>query len=206
MDEKSGKYVPLFPKHCFENKTLSYFGEMFIDLSIKFQKIKVTGEETDSTEASVKDYKLCTFPVMVKSCLCNLSGLTPEEQFINGFDPNDKGGYFIVNGSEWQITLQESVKYNGLRIMNKYAPPRDATVRHSKIKTVIITKFGDGYGLTYSVDTHITSEDEIYVGINDPHNQGKESKLWFPFYVIMYMLGAKSDEEIVDYIMFNVEN
>jgi hypothetical protein len=90
--------------------------------------------------------------------------------------------------------------------MNKYAPPRDATVRHSKIKTVIITKFGDGYGLTYSVDTHITSEDEIYVGINDPHNQGKESKLWFPFYVIMYMLGAKSDEEIVDYIMFNVEN
>jgi DNA-directed RNA polymerase beta subunit len=128
MDEKSGKYVPLFPKHCFENKTLSYFGEMFIDLSIKFQKIKVSGEETDFTEVSVKDYKLCTFPVMVKSCLCNLAGMNPEEQFINGFDPNDKGGYFIVNGSEWQITLQESVKYNGLRIMNKYAPPRDATV------------------------------------------------------------------------------
>jgi hypothetical protein len=38
---------------------------------------------------------------MVKSNLCNLHGLTKAQQFENGFDPNDNGGYFIIHGSEW---------------------------------------------------------------------------------------------------------
>jgi hypothetical protein len=74
--------------------------------------------------------------------------------------------------------------------MSNYAPPKDSVVKQSIIKTMLISKFGDGYGLTYSVDVNMNKNGEIYVGIIDPFNQDSGSKLWFPFFVIMYMLGA----------------
>ena len=39
-------------------------------------------------------------PVMVKSKICALHGLTEEELIDIGEDPKDPGGYFIINGSE----------------------------------------------------------------------------------------------------------
>jgi DNA-directed RNA polymerase beta subunit len=140
---------------------------------------------------------------MVKSNLCNLFGLTKAQQFENGFDPNDNGGYFIIHGSEWQITLQESVKYNDLRIM-KCGAPKDKLVKKTQIKTMFISRFGDGYGLTFSIDIHMNENGEIYLGILDPFNQEGGNKLWFPFYVMMYMFDAKNDQEIANYILFNI--
>jgi hypothetical protein len=45
---------------------------------------------------------------------------------------------------------------------------------------------------------------EIYLGILDPFNQEGGNKLWFPFYVMMYMFDAKNDQEIANYILFNI--
>ena len=36
-------------------------------------------------------------PVMLKSKLCALSQLLPEELIEHGEDPNDTGGYFLIN-------------------------------------------------------------------------------------------------------------
>lgn len=87
--------------------------------------------------------------------------------------------------------------------MNRYAPPKDQPVRHSVCKTMFISKYGDGYGLTYSVDINLNKNDEIHIGIINQFKQD-EGKLWFPFYVMMYMIGAQNDKEIIDNILFNV--
>lgn len=142
---------------------------MYIDVEIAFYRIGHDGSSTPATQSSVKRFKVCNFPIMVKSDLCNLHGLTKAQQFENDFDPNDNGGYFIIHGSEWQITLQESVKYNELRIM-KCGTPKDKVVRKTSIKTMFISKFGDGYGLTYSLDINMNDNGEIYLGIIDPFN------------------------------------
>lgn len=178
---------------------------MFIDVTLIIEKIMLDETHSIPIESSVNNFKTCDFPIMVKSNLCNLCGLTPEEQAYNGADVNDNGGYFIIHGSEWHIALQESVKYNSLRLMNRYAPPKDVIIKKSRGKAMIITKFGDGYGLTHALDIHITDINEIYIGINNPFEQG-ESQIWFPFYVLMYILEAKNDKEIADYVLFNIQD
>jgi hypothetical protein len=86
----------------------------------------------------------------------------------------------------------------------KCGAPKDKVVKKTQIKTMFISKYGDGYGLTYSMDINMNENGEIYIGILDPFNQEGGVKLWFPFYVMMYMFDAQNDEEIANYILFNI--
>ena len=51
-------------------------------------------------------------PVMLKSKLCFLSQLSREELIAAGEDPDDPGGYFVVNGSERVIVAMEDLAPN----------------------------------------------------------------------------------------------
>jgi DNA-directed RNA polymerase subunit B len=51
-------------------------------------------------------------PVMVKSELCSTHGLTKQELIGRGEDPDDPGGYFIVNGTERVLVLIEEIASN----------------------------------------------------------------------------------------------
>lgn len=51
-------------------------------------------------------------PVMVKSKVCNTSGLSKEELIQNYNDPLDTGGYFIVNGNERVMIMSEDLAEN----------------------------------------------------------------------------------------------
>jgi DNA-directed RNA polymerase II subunit RPB2 len=56
-------------------------------------------------------------PLMLKSSPCVLRGKTPEQLARLGEDPNDPGGYFIVNGVEKVILLQEQLASNRILLM-----------------------------------------------------------------------------------------
>jgi len=51
-------------------------------------------------------------PVMVKSKICLLNGLSDEELIDVYEDPNDPGGYFIVNGTERSLVIVEDLAPN----------------------------------------------------------------------------------------------
>ena len=51
-------------------------------------------------------------PIMVKSKYCNLNGMGPEELVKNYEDPNDPGGYFIINGNERVLVMIEDLAQN----------------------------------------------------------------------------------------------
>ena len=51
-------------------------------------------------------------PVMLKSKLCFLSQLSREELVACGEDPDDPGGYFLVNGSERAMVAMEDLAPN----------------------------------------------------------------------------------------------
>ena len=53
----------------------------------------IDGREQDTELVMIGD-----LPVMLKSKLCVLSQMTPEELIAHGEDPNDPGGYSIING------------------------------------------------------------------------------------------------------------
>ena len=51
-------------------------------------------------------------PVMVKSEICLLNGLSPDELVRSGEDPLDPGGYFIINGTERSLIIVEDLAPN----------------------------------------------------------------------------------------------
>ncbi len=51
-------------------------------------------------------------PVMLKSKYCHLHGMKEEELIKHGEDPNDHGGYFILNGNERVLMTVEDLAAN----------------------------------------------------------------------------------------------
>ncbi len=70
-----------------------------------FKKIQGGFELTEEVE-------LGQLPVMVKSKICYLHGETRENLIKMGEDPDDPGGYFIINGSERAIIAVEDLASN----------------------------------------------------------------------------------------------
>ncbi|MCE4610575.1 MAG: DNA-directed RNA polymerase subunit B [Desulfurococcales archaeon] len=56
--------------------------------------------------------KIADFPVMIRSVLDPIFKLSREELIQYGEDPEDPGGYFIINGSEKVIVAQEDLAVN----------------------------------------------------------------------------------------------
>jgi len=63
----------------------------------------------DSREIYIGD-----LPVMLKSNICVLSKMSREELIEAGEDPDDPGGYFIVNGAERAIVSLEDLASNSI--------------------------------------------------------------------------------------------
>lgn len=84
------------------NRDLMYSAPMFVDVHHTF---------TDSSGARVeevhKDIFIARMPVMFRSSLCSSS-----DDFSSDECPHDPGGYFIVNGREKTLVVQERISPN----------------------------------------------------------------------------------------------
>lgn len=83
-------------------RDLVYAAPVFLEISLV-----IDGKERERTEVQIVD-----LPVMLKSKLCYLNGLSKEELIAAGEDPLDTGGYFIINGTERALTLLEDLAAN----------------------------------------------------------------------------------------------
>ncbi len=75
-------------------------------------------------------------PIMVKSKYCNLYGLSEEELISVGEDPNDPGGYFIVNGSERVLVISEELATNKFYVQKGSGPVKYTGFLFSESKSV----------------------------------------------------------------------
>ncbi|MEM3607504.1 MAG: DNA-directed RNA polymerase subunit B [Candidatus Bathyarchaeia archaeon] len=74
----------------------------------------------DGREARTELVYIGDMPVMLKSKICPLSKLTPEELRRIGEDPLDPGGYFIINGSERVIVGLEDLAPNRILVESEH--------------------------------------------------------------------------------------
>ena len=78
----------------------------------------------DGREQDTELVYIGNIPVMLKSKLCFLSQLSKEELIAAGEDPDDPGGYFVVNGSERVIVAMEHATKDGKpKILHKCTLP-----------------------------------------------------------------------------------
>ncbi len=99
--EADGAKRKLLPSEA-RLRDLTYSAPVFLEVSLV-----IDGKERERTEVQIVD-----LPIMLKSKLCYLHGMSKEDLIGAGEDPLDTGGYFIVNGTERVLTLLEDLASN----------------------------------------------------------------------------------------------
>ncbi|MBI4174177.1 MAG: DNA-directed RNA polymerase subunit B [Candidatus Aenigmarchaeota archaeon] len=101
VKEADGATRPITPMES-RVRDLTYSSPIFVEM------IPVI----NGVEQEAQEVKLGDLPIMLKSKLCVLNGMSREELIENGEDPDDPGGYFIINGTERVIVMVEEVLSN----------------------------------------------------------------------------------------------
>lgn len=103
--EADGAVDKLYPTEA-RLRNITYSAPLYLGMTI----ISPEGEKEE------KEAEIGLLPVMIWSKGCNLVGLTEKEMLELGEDPQDPGGYFIVNGTERVITTLEDLSPNKILV------------------------------------------------------------------------------------------
>ena len=136
----------------------------------------------DGREQDTELVYIGNIPVMLKSKLCFLSQLSKEELIAAGEDPDDPGGYFVVNGSERVIVAMEDLAPN--RVIVDIDEKGTSPVYQAKI-------FSTTVGFRARIELKLKSDDAIYVTM-----PGVPTEI--PFVVIMRALTMEKDKDIAE--------
>jgi DNA-directed RNA polymerase beta subunit len=104
--EVKGGYRQILPNEC-RLRNLSYSAPIFLEIIPVFNGVE---------RPVYSDVFIGELPVMLKSRLCYLANMRRDELMENGEDPEDAGGYFIINGSERVLTSIEDLVPNKLMV------------------------------------------------------------------------------------------
>jgi len=94
-------------------RNLTYAAPVYLEISLL-----IDGKERERAEVQIAE-----IPVMLKSKLCYLHGLSKEELIAVGEDPYDPGGYFIINGTERVLSLLEDLASNNIFVAKEKVGP-----------------------------------------------------------------------------------
>jgi len=82
-------------------RNLTYSAPIYLEVNVKYSG------QSDSAEVEIGK-----MPVIVRSAACTTYGLKKEELEKNFIDPMDPGGYFIINGNERVMVMNEDLAAN----------------------------------------------------------------------------------------------
>ncbi|MEM4367317.1 MAG: DNA-directed RNA polymerase subunit B'' [Candidatus Anstonellales archaeon] len=116
--EVKGGYREILPMEA-KWRNLSYTAPVFLKMAGVINGVELTHVPHDVFIGEI--------PVMVKSKLCLLFGKTREELIKAGEDPDDPGGYFVINGSERVLVSVEDLVPNKV-LLSKETEKTEARV------------------------------------------------------------------------------
>lgn len=105
ITEADGSKRKIYPVEARLRK-ISYAAPCFIEVSAHINGVQ---RETFTTQVG-------SIPIMLKSKYCHLSTSSKEELIEHGEDPDDLGGYFIINGTEKVLISVEDLAANKLLV------------------------------------------------------------------------------------------
>lgn len=142
-----------------------------------------------------KKWKIGSIPVMVKSVMCHLHNAPRETVKEMQEDPNDEGGYFILRGREWAVDKSENLVLN---LCHGYQSTHGKSIAHLTFQS----KPGDSYENSFYLVFKLLNDGQIVVKIVT----SKTSHIEIPYYLIFRVFGMVRDNEVVDNIVYGVEN
>jgi DNA-directed RNA polymerase subunit B len=171
VKEADGSVREILPMET-RMRNLTYAAPMYIEMTPV-----LNGIESETMFVNFGD-----LPVMVKSKICPLSGMTKRELVEAGEDPHDPGGYFIINGTERVLVLIEEISPNRIIAEKSNVASLSETVRIHSSK--------DGYIQRHIIERKTDGLIRInFANINR-----------LPIIVLLRALGLESDKEIIESI------
>ena len=116
--EADGSKRPIFPMEARLRK-ITYSAPLFLEVSAYVDGMQVENFTT----------QIGKVPIMVKSKRCNLYGLNREDLIEKGEDPDDVGGYFILNGNERALIMVEDLASNRIFVGTPNIGPSTYSLR-----------------------------------------------------------------------------
>lgn len=101
ITEADGSRRELYPTEA-RIRSLSYAAPIFLSISAH-----INGIQRESFVTQIG-----SLPIMLKSKYCHLSKMSKEELIKHGEDPDDPGGYFLINGTEKVLIHIEDLAAN----------------------------------------------------------------------------------------------
>jgi DNA-directed RNA polymerase II subunit RPB2 len=163
---------------------------------------------TQRRHALLKRVYLGKIPIMIQSDFCILNGMSRELRHSLGECKNDPGGYFIINGKEKTIAVQEKFGDNMLYI-RKGRPSKDKTGE---------TETDDDY--LFSAEMRSVSENvakpkrTMSVKLMAPTKRYTNRNLMvfipnvrdpIPLFILFRALGVLSDKEIITMCLLDLD-
>lgn len=147
---------------------------------LRMEMIPVIGEREGQPEMVY----IGDLPVMLKSKICLLSRLSPDDLIGVGEDPLDPGGYFIVNGSERVIVALEDLAANRILV------DIEKTGVNPTYKAKI---FSTTVGFRARIECTLKADGALWVTM-----PGIPSDI--PYMILMRALGFEEDAKIAELI------
>jgi DNA-directed RNA polymerase subunit B len=169
--EADGSKRNIYPVEARLRK-ISYSAPVFIEISSH-----VNGVQREAFRSQI-----CSLPVMLKSKLCHLSGMNRDELIEKGEDPDDPGGYFIINGTERVIVNVEDLSANNFMV-------EKASIGPSEYIGKMFSEKGS-FKIPHSIEK--LSDGILYLSFTRVKR--------IPLVVIIKSLGLLKDEDIMHFI------
>lgn len=175
--EADGSKSMIYPTEA-RLRNLNYSAHMYLEMALNAE-----GEDNELENVYIGE-----LPVMLKSDICHLNGLSDEELVEHGEDPQDLGGYFIVNGSERAVVTMEEIAPNKI-ILERLGEPED---RRAK---AIVTSIKSGFRARISLEYKKPRKKGVFLRISFPYVPGE-----IPLVILLRALGLATDQEIISAI------
>ncbi len=123
---------------------------------------------------------LAEMPVMLKSKICPISKISREELEESGEDPDDPGGYFIINGTERVLVLMEEIAPNRMILEEQNVGNYTELIR--------INSERNGFIQRHTIERK--NDGTIYISFANIRR--------LPIVVLLKLLGLEKDKDIVE--------
>lgn len=175
--EADGSKSMIFPTEA-RLRNLNYSAHMYLEMALN----------KDGEESPLEKVYIGELPVMLKSDICHLNGFDDKELIEHGEDPQDLGGYFIVNGSERAVVTMEEIA------PNKVILERIGELEERRAKA-IVTSIKSGFRARISLEYKKPRKSGVFLRISFPYVPGE-----IPLVILLRALGLSTDEEIINSI------
>jgi DNA-directed RNA polymerase II subunit RPB2 len=193
--DPDGTSRPLFPNEA-RLKDLTYASNVYADVAVQYR----VNDELLGEPVCFESVHIGMLPIMLHSRMCLLHGMPAPALREMGECPNDRGGYFVIDGKEKVVITQESRVNNRLYLREGELADKDVAYK-AFIRCMPRDKT-DVFPRTTTIRVRSSSANTRpnTIGLVVAHVDGE-----VPLFILFRALGVESDLAIIKMIVRDID-